>query len=213
MGSTVKKIDENNVLREKELSQWNTPLPLAEELLGHVGVDEKTNVWDPSCGAGNFLSAAEALGARCVWGHDIDREILAKVRAGRRTGGVGCMDFLDRKATISFVREHAIDLIAMNPPYERGQDTEHLARAVEISVSQGIGLLVVLRLVALAGVGRYEDVFSQYPPTEVMVLPERPKFLLGGEQRAVGSPRHDFCAAYWDPESMSTKTKLTWWLP
>jgi len=112
-----------------------TPPSIAATVISAAdfGPDVKT-ILEPSCGAGCLLieatKAARAAGADPqVFGIEINRE--AANLASRRTAGDPMIQIHNVDFTSNPVDERSVDLVVMNPPFENGQDIQHVARAFQ----------------------------------------------------------------------------------
>lgn len=123
--------------RKQTLQAFYTPPDLARRMVMHLGDLRGKNCLEPSAGHG-----AIALAMREAGGTPYCVEIDAKSRDVLVTKGFSCVlcDFMwwDNE-----LRYHAI---AMNPPFTRGQDVAHVARAFDMLAPGG-------RLVAIISGG------------------------------------------------------------
>lgn len=184
----------------EDLSQWFTPRDLATDLVEWAGIKDTPQVTgppfvlEPSAGDGAFVEPLLLAGCRVV-ANDIDPKMVARMteRFGNHPGLITLevSDFIDLGSNVGRAPPQ-FDWVVLNPPYENGQDTAHIALACEI----GQRVLALVRTPALHGVERYERIWSRYPVAKVAILPARPSFFLAG--KATGGPRHDFCAVVID---------------
>lgn len=114
-------------VRLAEESQWFTPRWLARRAAQWLPWD--ATVLEPSAGSGNLVAAALSTRApRLVVAVEHDSRFAVRLLA-RFDGDpveVCEADFLAWEPTSSF------DCALTNPPYEDGQDAQHLARALEL---------------------------------------------------------------------------------
>ncbi len=118
---------------EVELEQYQTPPPLASELLIFAGLkgDLEGTVYDLGCGTGILAIGAKILGAKNVVGFDIDPKAIAVARRNARKLG------LDVEFRVSDIRDVGgrADTVIMNPPFgikKRHADRIFLDKAMEI---------------------------------------------------------------------------------
>lgn len=100
---------------------WPTPAPVIARMLELADIRPGDKVLEPSAGNGAILDALRDAGVERsrVWGLEIVPQLLAICREkGHRAEG---LDFLQCSAKY--------DRIVMNPPFERGQDAEHIMHA------------------------------------------------------------------------------------
>ncbi len=196
-----------------DLSQWWTPVSIAERMVAWCGSIMPRTILEPSAGCGRLVDACNARwsGAR-VTAHELHgptaETLAARYRGDLRTT-VLRGDYLEAPAP----RER-FDLCVMNPPYEHGFDGRFLAKAMDESVR----VVALVRLVALAGQARHREVWSRIDAGEwhiagLAVFAARPEFDPGvavGE-REVTSAQADFCVVKLTREP--TRTSVEWWMP
>mgnify|MGYP001564776041 CR=1 len=151
---------------------------LIELVLPVAGIDpvslKQSNAWEPACGEGHMVEPLrEYFGT--VWATDIHAYGY----------GTPDYDFLHRAPD----PPSGIDWIITNPPFE-DRVLKFMLRALELAVV-GVGIFLQLRY--LEGIGRYNQVFKDRPPTLVAPFVERVPLLMG----------------QYDPEA-STTTAFMW---
>lgn len=97
------------------------------------------------------------------------------------------------------------DYVIMNPPYSTIEP--FVIRGLEIAQK---GLLVLGRLQFLEGKGRYDNIFSGTPPTDVFVYVDRIKCYKNGDASITGSSAQAYAWFYWDKKDLTKQTKLHW---
>ena len=132
---------ENDLRFQKVPGFFPTPRPVVDRMLDELG-GNWSRMLEPSAGIGSIIEAArERKAGGAILYCEIRpslREILA-LKFTETARGI-CDDFLELDESEQF------DAIAMNPPFEKGQDVEHIQKAWR-HLSPGGGL------VALAGNG------------------------------------------------------------
>jgi putative methylase len=119
---------------ELELEQYQTPSPLAAEILhfAYMQGDLDDSVQDLGCGTGILAIGAKLLGARTVLGYDTDPKALEIAKINARKLGV----------EVEFVSTDIADVIGhvkttlMNPPFGarvKGKDRPFLSSALRTS--------------------------------------------------------------------------------
>lgn len=116
------------------LEQYLTPAPIAAELLffAFMNRDLDDTVYDLGCGTGMLAIGAGLLGAREVYGFDIDNDSL---KIARRNAAKFEVDIEFVCTRIEDVRGKA-HTVLMNPPFgaqNKGNDRPFLKKAVEIA--------------------------------------------------------------------------------
>lgn len=175
---------------DTRLSQWMTPPKLASTLVTWAGVNRTHRCLEPSCGTGAFVGALLERGATVV-ANDVDPRMTSYVQEahGRNRGlqAVWTEDFLEGDFSTA-----GFDWVVLNPPYEHGQDREHLAHALHAAPR----VLALVRTSLLHGVDARKKIWKQRTIRKVGLIVRRPRFLLGGTVQ--DGPRHDYCAVVLD---------------
>ncbi len=119
---------------ELELEQYQTPSPLAAEILhfAYMQGDLDDSVQDLGCGTGILAIGAKLLGARKVVGYDTDPKALEIAKINARKLGVE-VEFVF--SDIADVTGH-VKTTLMNPPFGarvKGRDRPFLSSALRTS--------------------------------------------------------------------------------
>lgn len=118
------------VKRELEALQFSripgyfpTPPAIVERMLDCVAIGSGSTVLEPSAGSGNIADAARAAGAdvSCV---ELSPRLVQLLEA--KGHNVRQANFMDLAAPGD---GDGFDAVMMNPPFERGQDVEHVRHA------------------------------------------------------------------------------------
>ncbi len=118
-------------LRGKDLPGFfPTPRPLIERMLDDAEIEPTHRVLEPSCGKGDIV---DAIRRRCPEANiaAIERNLtLQGVLTAKGYSDIVCYgDFLKHRGEY--------DRIIMNPPFEQGQDIEHLRHAYDLLAPGG----------------------------------------------------------------------------
>jgi hypothetical protein len=156
-------------------------------------------IWDPACGQGNILAAAEQAG-KATFGHDI---------VDRSSSLWGKVDFFDWRLS-----EWTMSLsIVTNPPFGRAKLAEKFIRHAISLKPQKLAVFVDSRF--LFGKARAGGLFKEFPPSWVWLITPRPScppgdHLLAGHKATGGTS--DYCWLVWDKPGFSTEanTVLGW---
>ncbi|HTH48075.1 MAG TPA: class I SAM-dependent methyltransferase [Candidatus Limnocylindria bacterium] len=123
------------VNQQQTFQTFNTPDDLADEMAVLAGVQPMEWVLEPSAGTGNLLRAAQRRGAN-VFAVEIQEHLTAKLKLVKAQGidvegrrympdtVVVHSDFLGFSGNMKF------DVVLMNPPFSRGQDYQHILKAL-----------------------------------------------------------------------------------
>lgn len=119
---------------ELELEQYQTPSPLAAEIMhfAYMQGDLDDSVQDLGCGTGILAIGAKLLGARKVVGYDMDPKALEIANINARKLGVE-IDFVF--SDIADIEGH-VKTTVMNPPFGarvKGRDRPFLSSALRTS--------------------------------------------------------------------------------
>ena len=97
-----------------------------------------------------------------------------------------------------------VDIIIMNPPYSILEP--FLIRAIEIAQEK---LIVLCRMQVLEGEGRYKNIFTKTPPTDIYQYVDRVQCWKNGDKPA-GSSAQGYCWVVWDKEDPTEYPRLHW---
>ena len=132
------------VNRQQTLQQFWTPPGVATKLVEHAGVEPRMRCLEPSAGTGAIaLALRSALQDRerisrdpiCI---EVD-EVLARQLIDQGFYDTFCMDFMAYQCSSPF------DRIVMNPPFNGGQDIDHVTRAFEMLEHDGVLVAIMGR--------------------------------------------------------------------
>lgn len=116
-----------------------TPPELIKRMLDEAEVEKGMNCLEPSAGKGDICDALKAAGVRVI-AHEINSRLAEILQAKCIPHDRG--DFMDADPEAS----SKFDRVVMNPPFERGQDIEHVMHAYKFLRPGG-------RLVSLMSAG------------------------------------------------------------
>lgn len=189
-GRTAFPVEEDGWYVEPE---WATTWLLQREKFPGV-------IWDPSCGQGNILRAAKAVGYG-VSGSDIRRRELVC------DCGWFEMDFLVCDGTA----QYGAASIVMNPPYGHAKTAEaFIHKALSLPHVQKVAAFVNSKFIF--GSKRKESLFRKAPPTKVYPINPRPscppgQYLLDGGKATGGVA--DYCWLVFTPRHLGA-TEIVW---
>lgn len=178
--------------RVRASSAWYTPPEAAAEVAAFCGPPELWNgarILEPSVGGGALLEAMLAIARKSTWLHDhpswqvdaidLDHRACAALAVKAIAGvTVHCDNYLTRPAPTK-----PYDLSVQNPPYEKGQDSAFVAKAMD----ESLRVVALVRLAMLESARSYERVWSRVESGEwrmpgLRVFSARPAFMPGGEE-------------------------------
>jgi hypothetical protein len=150
---------------------------LVESVLRHLGVTTLGSAFDPACGEGHIAEVlCEYVKPEHVFASDIFEYGYGD--AGSK------YDYLNPLNIMS-----GPDWVVTNPPF--GDKTElFVLRAIKEAC---VGAAMFVRLQWLESIGRYENIFRDYPPTLIAFFAERV----------------NLCKGRWDPDG-TTATAYIW---
>jgi predicted RNA methylase len=138
-GDDPVKVAERELIGKDLPGFFPTPRPIIEMLLERASIGEQHRVLEPSCGKGDILDAIQAECSGCQL-HAIEFNQALSDILSVKGHEVEFADFLDHRDNY--------DRIVMNPPFENGQDIEHVRHAYDLLSPDG-------RLVAVVSEGPF----------------------------------------------------------
>lgn len=159
-------------------------------------------IWDPCCGGGTIPDAMRAKGHNFVLASDIVDRGYHRFDGVHDATAEGCPSFVKPGMRLS---------IATNPPFKIA---ETLVRRWLPLVDRRLAILQSLQF--LASRGRYR-LFTEFPPSEVLVLSQRPSMPPGhlisemGDKAFKGGTT-DFCWIVWT-KPHDRETRVRWLEP
>ena len=131
-------LDTGEIINEKKDRQaFYTPPAVVEIMLEHACIDDGSVVLEPSAGGGAIARACVKAGAKEVVCCEIDPCECAALRTEGIYAEVHEGDFLRMELGREF------NVIAMNPPFTRGQDSRHVLHAHKFLRRNGRLLAIV----------------------------------------------------------------------
>lgn len=100
-----------------------------------------------------------------------------------------------------------VDWTITNPPFRLAED--FINRAI---ASSRVGVAMLVRLAFLEGVGRFDRLFSQDPPSLILQFAER-VVMHRGKLSAKGSTATAYCWLIWEIDATSRDTRFGWIAP
>ena len=119
--SKIKELERNLIGRKIE-GYFPTPKPVVDHLIELAEINPGMDALEPSAGKGNIADALKKAGANVdvVEIYEPLRQILEA--KGYNIVGTNFLDYSEKK----------YDRIVMNPPFEKGQDIDHVKHALEL---------------------------------------------------------------------------------
>lgn len=119
----------------RSLGYFPTPPELVERMLAHACVEPHHLVLEPSAGQG-------AIADRLTWP---DNLTLVEIQPAncRVLRGKGYAPIEGDFLTVTDGMDERFDRVVMNPPFERGQDIEHVTRALDLTAPGGRVVAIV----------------------------------------------------------------------
>jgi hypothetical protein len=186
------------------LDDFPTPPWATRALIKHViwprygftppEIMKRETVWEPACNRGHMSRPLrEFFGiVRTSDIHDYNTHEQDQVS-----------DFLFPGSESPCIAAQGVDWIITNPPFRLAQ--QFLSRA--FGLRPRVGIAVIVRSAFLEGVGRYQELFSQNPPSVIAQFAER-VVMVKGRLTATGSTATAYCWLVWmDGEE---PTQMTW---
>lgn len=183
------------------LDDFPTPPWATRALMEHVirkfgFVTANASAWEPACNRG-YMS--EPLGEYfgTVWASDVHDYGLE---------GAMQHDFLQPYVPdeMRWCLEPQVDWTVSNPPFRLAE--QFIARMAQVSK---VGFAVLVRTSFLEGVGRYEKLFSQNPPSVVAQFSERVP-MVKGRYDPDASTATSYCWLAWFTSDRPTGPQMRW---
>ena len=187
--------DKNHKERQKE-DYYSTP---TEEV---INILEKTRlplqdatVLEPCCGGGHMIEGIGKFTTNII-GTDIKNR-------GYTNPNIELQYELDYLA--DDYPYNTVDYVIMNPPFKLIEP--FVMRSLEIAEK---GVLMFGRLQFLEGEGRYKNIFSVAPPTDVYVYVDRVACFKNGDISIKPDSIQAYAWYYWDKTKSDEGTKVHW---
>lgn len=187
--------DKNHKERQKE-DYYSTP---TEEV---INILEKTRlplqdatVLEPCCGGGHMIEGIGKFTTNII-GTDIKNR-------GYTNPNIELQYELDYLA--DDYPYNTVDYVIMNPPFKLIEP--FVMRSLEIAEK---GVLMFGRLQFLEGEGRYKNIFSVAPPTDVYVYVDRVACFKNGDISIKPDSIQAYAWYYWDKTKSYEGTKVHW---
>lgn len=192
------------------LSQWWTPrshAALTGRLFGERFAGAR--VLEPSAGRGVFVDAALEHGAALVVAVEYDRRLFRELVAKYATDDRVIVMEGNFLALVPVLLSSfgAFDVVLGNPPYDGGDDTDHLSAWLDVLAPHGFGV-GLLRLHALATKEKWRNVWTRATITDLVVYVRRPSFSGTGSKTA---RQLEFSTMAWrhaTPEELAARPPL-----
>lgn len=146
------------------------------------------NIWECACGEGNLSEALKEYGYNVFSTDLIDRGYPDDI-----------VDFL--KTDIRFAGD-----IITNPPFKF--TNEFILKALD-SIPFGNKVAMFLKINYLSGVGRYQEIYSKYPPYRVYVFTRRIDCSKNNNPEGFKSGAVDYVWMIWEKGKLGP-TELRW---
>lgn len=193
--------DRNNKERDK-LDYYGTRPKETLNILEVLGYDFSNQTILEPCIGGGYMA------------NDIDEYLKASGATNVKKIGTDIMDRGFKKDDwetsygLDFLADNypieKADVVIMNPPYSTLEP--FLIRALEIAEHK---LILLARLQCLEGVGRYENIFKDNPPSDLYVYVDRIDCWKNGEQPS-GSSAQAYCWFIWNKDIKRDASHVHW---
>lgn len=183
-----------------ELDYYATPTPEVINILDTLKYDfTKKTILEPCVGGGHMLNGIIEY---CEKNNQTPAKYIGTEWANR--------GYTNPKAEITYGLDfladdypiNQADVIIMNPPYATLEP--FLIRALEIAQDK---LIVLCRTQVLEGVGRYKNIFSINPPTDIYQYIDRIQCWRNGK-KPQGSSAQAYCWLVWDIKKIALNKQV-----
>ena len=198
--------DKNHKEREA-LDYYSTPIEEVKNILNTMNLNlDSTTILEPCCGGGHMV---QGIINYCCSKYDSKLwKLLATDIKNRKS--ILREDSYKAGADYDFLSDDYpycddIDYIIMNPPYT----------VIEPFVMKSLGIaekgvLMLGRLQFLEGQNRYENIFKNFPPTDVYVYVDRICCYKNGDTTIKQSSAQAYAWFYWDLQNDNKNTRVHW---
>ena len=184
-----------------ELDYYSTPTCEVENILHTLNLDmNHKTVLEPCIGGGHMV---DGIVNYCLE-KDMNPILIGTDFKDRGYDNIRCniqydLDFLADDYPINMA-----NIIVMNPPYATLEP--FLIRALEIATDY---LVVLCRTQVIEGEGRYNNIFTDNPPTYIYQYVNRIQCWRNGE-KPTGSSAQAYCWLVWDKSQPGVEPILRW---
>lgn len=190
-----------------ENDYYSTPSAEVLNILKTLNIDFSDDdvILENSCGGGHMVNAitdyCDLIGrSPLILAADVKNRIPNKQNRSNLKYYFGEeYDFLSENYPLS----KEVDYVIMNPPYATLEP--FIMKSLALAKK---GVIVLARIQALETQGRYENIFSIYPPSDVYVYVDRISCYKNGDTSIKENGSQAYCWLVFKPES--TETKLHW---
>ena len=187
--------DKNHKERQKE-DYYSTPTEEVINILKRLNLPlQGATVLEPSCGGGHMIDGIARFTSNII-GTDIKDRGYINPNINLQYG----LDYLADDYPYD-----TADYVIMNPPFKLIEP--FVMRSLEIAEK---GVLMFGRLQFLEGEGRYKNIFSIAPPTDVYVYVDRVACFKNGDTTIKPDSIQAYAWFYWDKTKTYENTKVHW---
>ena len=187
--------DKNHKERQKE-DYYSTPTEEVVNILEKLNLPlQGATVLEPSCGGGHMIDGITQFTPNVI-GTDIKDRGYINPNINLQYG----LDYLADDYPYN-----TADYVIMNPPFKLIEP--FVMRSLEIAEK---GVLMFGRLQFLEGEGRYKNIFSIAPPTDVYVYVDRVACFKNGDTTIKPDSIQAYAWFYWDKTKTYEDTKVHW---
>lgn len=185
LNNALKVLGVGNSIREENDYYATDPIAL-HKLLKYESFNK--NIWEPACGEGNLSEVLKEYNYN-VYSTDLIN----------RGYGEDFFDFLETN------NKWCGDIIT-NPPFKH--DVDFILKALD-SIEFGSKVCFLLKLNSLAGVKRYKEVYSKFPPSKIYVFSKRVACSKNNKKEGFKSGCMDYGWFIWE-KGVIGPTNLKW---
>lgn len=127
-GDDPVRVAERELIGKKLPGFFPTPMPIIDDMLEYAEIESGHSVLEPSCGKGDIVAA--------ILNQDLEVQLTA-IEQNRTLADILNAKNIDALFEDFLDHTGLYDRIVMNPPFEQGQDIEHVRHAYERLVPGG----------------------------------------------------------------------------
>lgn len=167
---------------EREQNDYYATNPRAIDLL-FMRENFSKKIWEPACGEGHLSKRMEQ------WGKEVVSTDLIE-----RGFGIGGVNFLE--SNTPWVGD-----IITNPPFKFAED--FIVKALSLTNGK---IAMFLRIQFLEGIGRYDRLFTKFPPARLYVFSSRIGCGMNGDFKSHSQSAVCYAWWVWDKEHIGPPT-------
>ena len=181
----------NHTEREREENDYYATQPIAiDALTDYYDIPYEDPIWEPACGEGHLTNRLRTLGYRVV-----SSDLVNRMGPAQYTWDFFKQKEMPNYISADFLFGYRCGHIITNPPYKYAM--EFVLHSLKLLPKGGIGAFL-LKTTFLEGQKRFEELFSKYPPKEILQFVWRIKCAKNGNFDDIGTSAMSYAWFVWE---------------